>query len=100
MNITTTTINGPIEQISAEQVLRTKIETSALLLTGSFVGAEDEIHDKQGIQKAIPLRYGRYVLGLADLVATYEPDLYVNLSEDKIVSDFINLDRLKTKSGN
>jgi hypothetical protein len=49
MNITTTTINGPIEQISAEQVLRTKIETSALLLTGSFVGAEDEIHDKQGI---------------------------------------------------
>jgi hypothetical protein len=75
-------------------------ETSDLLLTGSFVGVGDGIHDAQGIAKVIPVEGGGNVLRLEDLVVTNGPDLYVYLSTDKSASDFVNLGRLKANIGN
>jgi hypothetical protein len=71
-----------------------------LLLTGSFVGVGDGIHDAQGIAKVIPIEGGGDVLRLEDLVVTNGPDLYVYLSTDKSASDFMNLGRLKANIGN
>jgi len=75
-------------------------ETSDLLLTGSFVGAGDGIHDAQGIAKVIPIEGGGNVLRLEDLEVTNGPDLYVYLSTDESSSDFVNLGRLKANIGN
>ena len=75
-------------------------ETNDSLLTGSFVGVGDGIHDAQGIAKAIPVEGGANVLRLEDLVVTNGPDLYVYLSTDKSASDFVNLGRLKANIGN
>jgi hypothetical protein len=75
-------------------------ETSNSLLTGSFVGLGDGIHDAQGIAKVIPIEGGGNVLRLEDLVVTNGPDLYVYLSTDKSTSDFLNLGRLKANIGN
>jgi Electron transfer DM13 len=75
-------------------------ETSDLLLTGSFVGVGDGIHDAQGIAKVIPIEGGGDVLRLEDLGVTNGPDLYVYLSTDKSASDFMNLGRLKANIGN
>jgi hypothetical protein len=75
-------------------------ETSDLLLTGSFVGVGDGIHDAQGIAKVIPVEGGGNVLRLEDLVVTNGPDLYVYLSTDKSASDFVDVGRLKANIGN
>ena len=75
-------------------------ETNDSLLTGSFVGVGDGIHDAQGIAKVIPVEGGAGVLRLEDLVVTNGPDLYVYLSTDKSASDFVNLGRLKANIGN
>jgi hypothetical protein len=75
-------------------------ETSNLILTGSFVGVGDGIHDAMGIAKVIPVGGGEKVLRLEDLVVTNAPDLYVYLSTDKSASDFVNLGRLKANIGN
>ncbi len=75
-------------------------ETNDLLLTGSFVGVGDGIHDAQGTAKVIPIEGGGNVLRLEDLVVTNGPDLYVYLSADKSASDFVNLGRLKANIGN
>jgi hypothetical protein len=75
-------------------------ETNDSLLTGSFVGVGDGIHDAQGVAKVIPIEGGGNVLRLEDLVVTNGPDLYVYLSTDKSTSDFVNLGRLKANIGN
>src|ERR671918_939841 len=75
-------------------------ETNDSLLTGSFIGVGDGIHDAQGIVKVIPVESGGNVLRLEDLVVTNGPDLYVYLSTDKSASDFVNLGRLKANIGN
>jgi Electron transfer DM13 len=75
-------------------------ETNDSLLTGSFVGVGDGIHDAQGVAKVIPVEGGGNVLRLEDLVVTNGPDLYVYLSTDKSASDFVNLGRLKANIGN
>jgi electron transfer DM13 len=75
-------------------------ETNDSLLTGSFIGVGDGIHDAQGIAKVIPVESGGNVLRLEDLVVTNGPDLYVYLSTDKSASDFVNLGRLKANIGN
>jgi electron transfer DM13 len=75
-------------------------ETNDSLLTGSFVGVGDGIHDAQGVAKVIPVEGGGNVLRLEDLVVTNGPDLYVYLSADKSASDFVNLGRLKANIGN
>jgi hypothetical protein len=90
-------INQPISEQQSSQIGN---ETSDLLLTGSFVGVGDGIHDAQGIAKVIPIEGGGDVLRLEDLVVTNGPDLYVYLSTDKSASDFMNLGRLKANIGN
>jgi hypothetical protein len=85
--------------LSEQRTSQTGNETSNLLLTGSFVGAGDGIHDAQGIAKIIPIAGDANVLRLEDLVVTNGPDLYVYLSTDKSASDFINLGRLKANRG-
>jgi Electron transfer DM13 len=75
-------------------------ETNDSLLTGSFVGVGDGIHDAKGVAKVIPVEGGGNVLRLEDLVVTNGPDLYVYLSTDKSASDFVNLGRLKANIGN
>jgi hypothetical protein len=90
-----------INQSSLEQqTSQTGNETSNLLLTGSFIGVGDGIHDAQGIAKVIPIKGGDNVLRLEDLLVTNGPDLYVYLSTDKSASDFVNLGRLKANIGN
>ena len=86
--------------LEQQHTSQTENETSDLLLTGSFVGVGDGIHDAQGIAKVIPIEGGGNVLRLEDLVVTNGPDLYVYLSTDKSASDFVNLGRLKANIGN
>jgi hypothetical protein len=74
--------------------------TRGTLLTGSFIGAGDGIHNAQGNAKVIPIEGGGNVLRLEDLMVTNGPDLYVYLSTDKSASDFVNLGRLKANIGN
>jgi Electron transfer DM13 len=100
----TTTIDESMSQIneplSQQQTSQTRNETSELLLTGSFIGVGDGIHDAQGIAKVIPREGGGDILRLENLVVTNGPDLYVYLSTDKSASDFVNLGRLKANIGN
>jgi hypothetical protein len=70
------------------------------LLSGSFIGVGDGIHDAQGVAKVIPIEGGGDFLRLEDLVVTNGPDLYVYLSTDKSALDFVNLGRLKANIGN
>ena len=99
-----TSINESMSQINQslpeQQTSQTGNETSTLLLTGSFVGVGDGIHDAQGIAKVIPIEGRGKVLRLEDLVVTNGPNLYVYLSTDKSASDFVNLGRLKANIGN
>jgi hypothetical protein len=99
-----TTIDESMSQInqslSQQQTSQTRNETSDLLLTGSFIGVGDGIHDAQGIAKVIPIEGGGDILRLENLTVTNGPDLYVYLSTDKSASDFVNLGRLKANIGN
>jgi hypothetical protein len=99
-----TSIDESMAQINQslleQQTSQTGNETSNLLLTGSFVGVGDGIHDAHGIAKVIPIESGSNVLRLEDLVVTNGPDLYIYLSTDKSASDFVNLGRLKANIGN
>ena len=88
------------QSLSENQSSQMENETSNLILTGSFVGVGDGIHDAMGIAKVIPVGGGEKVLRLEDLVVTNGPDLYVYLSIDKSASDFVNLGRLKANIGN
>jgi hypothetical protein len=92
--------NRSISLPSQQQTSLTGNESSDLLLTGSFIGVGDGIHDAMGIARVIPIGGGENVLRLEDLVVTNGPDLYVYLSTDKSASDFVNLGRLKANIGN
>jgi hypothetical protein len=95
-----TSIDESMEEVnqssSDQQNSQTGNDTSNMLLTASFVGAGDGIHDAQGIA----IEGGGNVLRLEDLAVTNGPDLYVYLSTDKSASDFVNLGRLKANIGN
>jgi Electron transfer DM13 len=99
-----TSIDQSVSQInqslSQQQTSQTGNETSDLLLTGSFIGVGDGIHDAQGVAKVIPIEGRGDILRLEELVVTNGPDLYVYLSTDKSASDFVNLGRLKANIGN
>jgi hypothetical protein len=85
---------------SQQQTTLTGNESSDLLLTGSFIGVGDGIHDAMGIARVIPVGGGENVLRLEDLVVTNGPDLYVYLSIDKSAFNFVYLGRLKANIGN
>jgi hypothetical protein len=88
------------QSLSEQQTSQIGNESHNLLLTGSFVGVGDGIHDAQGIAKVIPIEGGGNVLRLEDLIVTNGPDPYVYLSTDKNAFDFVNLGRLKANIGN
>jgi hypothetical protein len=95
--------NEPMNRtLMQEGQQRTPNATSApnVLVTGSFVGAGDGIHNAEGIAKAIPLQDGSSILRLENLHVTNGPDLYVYLSPDKSASDYVNIGKLKANNGN
>ena len=71
------------------------------IISGSFIGVNDGIHNAEGVAKVIPLQQDdANVLRLENLKVTNGPDLYVYLSTDKSASDFVNLGKLKANNGN
>jgi len=71
------------------------------IISGSFVGVNDGIHNAEGVAKVIPIQQDdANVLRLENLKVTNGPDLYVYLSTDKSASDFVNLGKLKANNGN
>jgi hypothetical protein len=71
------------------------------IISGSFIGVNDGIHNAEGTAKIIPLQHDdANVLRLENLKVTNGPDLYVYLSTDKSASDFVNLGKLKANNGN
>ncbi len=71
------------------------------IISGSFIGVNDGIHNAEGTAKIIPLQHNdANVLRLENLKVTNGPDLYVYLSTDKSASDFVNLGKLKANNGN
>jgi Electron transfer DM13 len=95
--------NEPMNRtLMQEGQQRTSNATTApnVLVTGSFVGAGDGIHNAEGIAKAIPLQDGSSILRLENLHVTNGPDLYVYLSPDKSASDYVNIGKLKANNGN
>jgi hypothetical protein len=95
--------NEPMNRtLMQEGQQRTPNATTApnVLVTGSFVGAGDGIHNAEGIAKAIPLQDGSSILRLENLHVTNGPDLSVYLSPDKSASDYVNIGKLKANNGN
>jgi Electron transfer DM13 len=85
---------------SEKQSSQTGNDTGSMLLTGSFVGVGDGIHDARGDAKVIPVESAGTVLRLEDLIVTNGPDLYVYLATNRSGSDFVNLGGLKANIGN
>ncbi|MDP3780682.1 MAG: DM13 domain-containing protein, partial [Nitrosopumilaceae archaeon] len=72
----------------------------AVLLSGSFVGVGDGIHDAKGNALVVPLENSQQILRLEDFSSTNGPDLYVYLASDASASDYVSLGRLKANNGN
>ena len=72
----------------------------AVLLSGSFVGVGDGIHDAKGNALVVPLENDQKILRLEDFSSTNGPDLYVYLASDVSASDYVSLGRLKANNGN
>ena len=66
---------------------------------GTFVGVGDGIHDAQGTAQVLS-HDDSYLLRLEQFRSTNGPDLYVYLSTDRGISDYINLGKLKANMGN
>ena len=71
-----------------------------VLLSGSFVGVGDGIHDAKGNALVVPLENSQQILRLEDFSSTNGPDLYVYLASDTDASDYVSLGRLKANNGN
>ena len=74
-------------------------EGTSTVYTGSFVGANDGIHNAEGQVKVIKLSDNSNFIRLEDFRSTNGPHLYVYLSTDKSNSDIVNLGRLKGNVG-
>ncbi|TVP40444.1 electron transfer protein DM13 [Candidatus Nitrosocosmicus arcticus] len=76
-------------------------EPNNSLISGSFIGVNDGIHNAEGTAKVVPLQQvDSNILRLENLKVTNGPDLYVYLSTDKSASDIVNLGKLKANNGN
>lgn len=76
-------------------------ESNNSLISGSFIGVNDGIHNAKGTAKLVPLKQeDANVLRLENLKVTNGPDLYVYLTTDKSASDIVNLGKLKANNGN
>ncbi len=69
----------------------TRQETSTVY-TGSFIGANDGIHNAEGQVKVLKLSDNSNFIRLEDFRSTNGPDLYVYLSTDKSNSDIVTLE--------
>ena len=87
-----------IDEVMNKTVI--SFESNQTLISGTFVGVNDGIHNADGTAKIIPLQDNTNVLRLENLKVTNGPDLYVYLSTDKNAVDFVNLGRLKANNGN
>lgn len=88
-------INESMDEISGSS------ELNYSPISGSFIGANDGIHNAEGIAKIIPLEENAAsILRLENLKVTNGPDLYVYLSTDNNSHDFVNLGKLKANNGN
>ena len=67
---------------------------------GTFVGVNDGIHNAEGSVTALAQVDGSHLLRLENFHSTNGPDLYVYLSTDKGISDFVDLGPLKANQGN
>jgi hypothetical protein len=75
------------------------------ILSGSFVGAGDGIHNAEGIARVLAVNDGQSehrILRLENFRSTNGPDLYVYLSKDArgINDGYVELARLKGNIGN
>ena len=73
--------------------------TQMTLVSGTFVGVGDGIHDASGDAKILSSD-GTKFLRLENFQSTNGPDLYVYLATDTEASDFVSLGRLKANMGN
>jgi hypothetical protein len=100
-----TTINEPLPETLGGKAVENKPATEEMVMTdkmlsGSFVGINDGIHNAEGVAKILYSQGGNNVLRLEEFKSTNGPDLYVYLSTDKQASDFVSLGKLKANIGN
>jgi hypothetical protein len=81
-----------------EKMTTTGQETSTVY-TGSFIGANDGIHNAEGQVKVFKLSDNSNFIRLEDFRSTNGPGFYVYLSTDKSNSDIVNLGKLKGNVG-
>ena len=88
-------VNSTVNESMDTKVADQEADSSQNMLSGNFIGANDGIHNAEGVAKVIALDNGVSVLRLENFRATNGPDLYVYLATDKSASDMANLGRLK-----
>ena len=91
--------NGNTVNENMTEAAATTLGQTSLFL-GEFVGANDGIHNAEGMAKVIQLDDASMILRLENFKATNGPDLYVYLATDNSASDFVNLGKLKGNIGN
>lgn len=98
----TNPIDEPMNETDGfSSTMTTSAGVNNSIVSGSFIGVNDGIHNAEGVAKIIPLKEGdANILRLENLKVTNGPDLYVYLSTDKSASDFVSLGKLKANNGN
>lgn len=74
--------------------------TNSRIISGTFKGVDDGIHNAEGIAKILFLEDGTKVLRFEDFKSTNGPDLRVYLATNTQASDYIDLGPLKGNIGN
>jgi hypothetical protein len=86
-----------------EEIPVTKTDTTetqvVAMVSGSFVGVNDGIHNAEGTAKVLSLDDAK-ILRLEDFKATNGPDLHVYLATDEKATDYVDLGLLKANIGN
>jgi hypothetical protein len=97
-NLNNDSSSSKIDEVMNKTVI--SFESNQSLISGTFLGVNDGIHNAEGTARIIPLQDDTNVLRLENLKVTNGPDLYVYLSTDKNALDFVNLGKLKANNGN
>ena len=86
------------EEIPVVKTDTTETQVVAMV-SGSFVGVGDGIHNAEGTAKVLSLDDAK-ILRLEDFKATNGPDLHVYLATDEKATDYVDLGLLKANIGN
>ena len=86
------------EEIPVVKTDTTETQVVAMV-SGSFVGVGDGIHNAEGTAKVLSLDDAK-ILRLEDFKATNGPDLHVYLATDEKATDYVDLGFLKANIGN